>query len=113
MKTAEKLQIIKKYEGRLPELVIFKQTNFVSGKSKLTLSYTGSKITKKAATEIIYNLCVMIYTSQKYKGLGQYIDKKDVFSIIAELIENKSISYNQAKKACLVFCSKEVFTFNI
>lgn len=113
MTIAKKLQITKKYEGTLPEHVTFKWTNFVSGKSKLTLSYTGDKINKKAATEIIYNLCVMIYTPQKYKGCGQFIDKKDVFFIIAELIKNTSISFNDAKKACLLFCSNDVFLFNM
>jgi hypothetical protein len=114
MKNLErKLQIINKYSGRLPSLVLFKTTNYVSGKSKVTLSYSGSKIDKKTAIEIINNLCVMIFTPQKAEGLGQFINKKDVFTIVAKLIQNKSISFKEAKKTCLLFCSDCVFTFNI
>ena len=104
-------KITKKYSGKLPAFVCSNLCILETGR-EIRLSYFGDKVDTKTAREIILNLCVL-YREQTSKGLGQTIDQRDVFTIIAELIQNESISYEEAKETALIFCSDYFFTSNI
>ena len=104
-------KLIKKYRRELPIYVCFKLEILPTGR-EIRLSYFGNKVDTKTAREIILNLCVL-YRNQTLKGLGQTIDQRDVFTIVAELIQNESISYEEAKETALIFCSDYFFTSNI
>jgi hypothetical protein len=104
-------KLIKKYSGKLPAFVCSNLCILETGR-EIRLSYFGDKVDTKTAREIILNLCVL-YRKQTSKGLGQTIDQRDVFTIIAELIQNESISYEEAKETALIFCSDYFFTSNI
>ena len=80
--------------------------------NRIQLVCGGKYATKRQAKSILKKLFTM-WHNQVLKGELQEVNADDVFPTVKKFIDEKSLTFEEAKTFCLKHCSEYVFNYEL